>query len=113
MFEMGLRKAENRSISRAITNSGNWKIVKAENKEAWLGTAKLWVQEEKGTLPGTNHMLLSDVCVCACVLSVWILVLSGSLRVYTGKGSRAKELSDGGEADQNLLTALISTTHIF
>lgn len=29
-------------------------------------------------------------CVCACVLSVWILVLSGSLRVYRGKGSQGK-----------------------
>lgn len=38
-------------------------------------------------------------CVCACVLSVWILVLSGSLRVYRGKGSRgqwAERRSEGG-----------------
>lgn len=89
MFEMGIRKAENRSISRVITNSGTW-IAKAENKEAWLGTANSWLQEQKGTLPGANHTLLSDVCVCAYVLSVWILVFSGSLRLYTRKGSWGK-----------------------
>lgn len=54
-------------------------------------------------MAGTNHSVLSDVCVCACVLSVWILVLSGSLRVYEREG----------EPDQNLLTVLISATHIF
>lgn len=64
-----------------MLNSG-----KLENKESRLRTTKSGLQEEKRTLSGTNHTVLSDVSVCACVLSVWILVLSGSLRVYKRKG---------------------------
>ncbi len=61
-----------------------------ENKQGLAKSWKVKAEEQKGKLPGTNHMVLSDVCVCACVLSVWILVLSGSLRVYSGKWSQGE-----------------------
>lgn len=41
---------------------------------------------ERRTVWDQSYSVIWCVCVCACVLSVWILVLSGSLRVYRGKG---------------------------
>lgn len=49
------------------------------------------------------------MCVCLVCLDL------GSFWITEGvqRKARAKELNDGGEADQNLLTALITATHIF
>lgn len=58
--------------------------------------------KEKG---GTSHSVLSDVCVCAYVLSVWIYCRFLLITV-----SVSKMMVE--EADQNLLTAHISATHI-
>lgn len=68
---------------RKLKTNWGWKVMapRGERHSAWdQSYAVIW-------------------CVCACVLSVWILVLSGSLRVYRGKGSLgqwAERWSEGG-----------------
>ncbi len=88
---------KNRSISKIITNIGSWNIVKVENEEGWLSTEKSWLQEAKGTQPGTNHTVLSDVCVCvrvSCLSGSWFFL--DHWGCTEGRGGRAKELRDGG-----------------
>lgn len=46
-------------------------------------------------------------------MSVWILILSGSLKAYKDRRSRGKQVGDVEAVDQCLLMALISATHIF
>lgn len=50
-------------------------LQKLKTNWGWQRTEKSWLQEGNGTLPGTNHRLLSDVyvhVVCLDLGSFWI-----------------------------------------